>query len=192
MVTAYDRDELVRAATEVPIHDVLVKPVTPSTLLDAVMRLLGTWQALPHSSLQGAAGGLDTSVLRGASALLVEDNEINREVGQALLNELGLQVELAPDGAVALEKVQQRRYDVVLMDMQMPVMDGLTATREIRKLSALNDLPILAMTANAMAGDRERCLEAGMQDHIAKPVDPNDLAVKLLKWVRPGPRSVLP
>ena len=192
MVTAYDRDELVRAATEVPINDVLVKPVTPSTLLDAVMRLLGTWQALPHSSLQGAAGGLDTSALRGASALLVEDNEINREVGQALLNELGLQVELAPDGAVALEKVQQRRYDVVLMDMQMPVRDGLTATREIRKLSALNDLPILAMTANAMAGDRERCLDAGMQDHIAKPVDPNDLAAKLLKWVRPGPRSALP
>ena len=83
---------------------------------------------------------------------------------------------------MALEEVQRQAYDVVLMDMQMPIMDGLSATRAIRKLGALDDLPILAMTANAMAGDRERCLEAGMQDHIAKPIDPADLAAKLLKW----------
>ncbi len=194
MVTAYDRDELVQAASDVRISDVLVKPVTPSTLLDAVMRLLGAGQAAPPSLPEGGAAALDVSALRGASALLVEDNEVNQEVGQALLKELGLRVEIAPDGAVALERVQRQAYDVVLMDMQMPVMDGLTATRGIRQLGALDDLPILAMTANAMAGDRERCLEAGMQDYIAKPIDPNDLMAKLLKWVKPrrAPPAVEP
>ena len=186
MVTAYDRDALLQAAADLRLSDVLVKPVTPSILLDAVMRLLGARQAQPASLAEGGgAAALDASVLRGARALLVEDNEVNQEVGQALLEELGLQVEIAPDGAVALERVQRQAYEVVLMDMQMPVMDGLSATRAIRQLAALDELPILAMTANAMAGDRERCLEAGMQDHIAKPIDPNDLKAKLIQWVRP-------
>ncbi len=94
-------------------------------------------------------------------------------------------MDLAPDGAVALQKVQQQAYDVVLMDMQMPVMDGLSATRAIRQLPGLDALPILAMTANAMAEDRERCLEAGMNDHIAKPIAVQELIDKLRRWVRP-------
>ncbi len=203
MVTAYDRDALLQAAADVRLSDVLVKPVTPSILLDAVMRLLGPRQAMPPSPVDDAAVALDASVLRGARALLVEDNEVNQEVGQALLEELGLQVEIAPDGAVALERVQRQAYEVVLMDMQMPVMDGLSATRAIRQFAALDELPILAMTANAMAGDRQRCLEAGMQDHIAKPIDPSDLKAKLIQWIRPraapaveaaagGPRASLP
>ena len=125
--------------------------------------------------------------LQGARALLVEDNELNQEVATEFLQTLGLQVELAGNGAIALRKVQRQPYDVVLMDMQMPVMDGLSATREIRQLPGLQGLPILAMTANAMAGDRQRCLEAGMNDHIAKPIDPQDLTDKLLRWIRPDP-----
>jgi two-component system, sensor histidine kinase and response regulator len=132
------------------------------------------------------AASAGTAVLRGRRVLLVEDNEINQEVALALLQDLGLEVELASDGAAALRMVQQQSYDVVLMDMQMPVMDGLTATRAIRKLGGLAGLPILAMTANAMASDRERCLQAGMQDHIAKPIDPQDLVLKLQQWVRAG------
>ena len=187
MVTAYDRGELLELSEDVGISDVLVKPVTPSVLFDTVMRLLGAeldeFPPLPRSERGLQA---DTTPLQGARALLVEDNEINQEVAIELLRELGLWVDLAPDGAVALERVQQNSDDVVLMDMQMPVMDGLTATREIRQLSWLQELPILAMTANAMTGDRERCLEAGMNDYIAKPIDPKDLAAKLLRWVKPS------
>ncbi|MCX7250804.1 MAG: response regulator, partial [Burkholderiales bacterium] len=127
--------------------------------------------------------------LQGARALLVEDNALNQEVATEFLKALGLQVELAGDGAVALHMVKRQRYDIVLMDMQMPVMDGLSATREIRKLPALQALPILAMTANAMVVDRKRCLEAGMNDHIAKPIDPEQLLTKLRRWVKPRPGS---
>jgi two-component system sensor histidine kinase/response regulator len=193
MVTAYDRGELIELSDDVGISDVLVKPVTPSILFDTVMRLLGA--ELTEHPLSPSERGLkaDTTLLLGARALLVEDNEINQEVAIELLRELGLWVDLAPDGAVALERVQQEAYDVVLMDMQMPVMDGLTATREIRQLSWLQELPILAMTANAMTGDRERCLEAGMNDYIAKPIDPHDLAAKLLRWIKPSrPRARRP
>ncbi len=123
--------------------------------------------------------------LQGARALLVEDNELNQEVATEFLEALGLQVELAENGALALQKVQRQHYDIVLMDMQMPVMDGLSATRAIRKLPGLQELPILAMTANAMTIDRERCLEAGMNDHIAKPIDPERLLAKLRRWIKP-------
>jgi len=111
-------------------------------------------------------------------------------VATELLKDAEMHVEVADNGAIALEKVQKNNYDVVLMDMQMPVMDGLTATREIRKLPGFKDLPILAMTANAMQADRERCLDAGMNDHVAKPIDPDDLWAKLLKWVKPQTNTV--
>src|SRR5690606_21913417 len=107
--------------------------------------------------------------LAGARVLLVEDNELNQEVALEFLQALGLVVDIAENGAVALAKLQQSGYDLVLMDMQMPVMDGLEATREIRRRPGLQTLPVVAMTANAMVSDRQRCLDAGMNDHIAKP-----------------------
>jgi len=102
-----------------------------------------------------------------------------------LLRDAGFIVVLAENGAVAVRKVVQAAYDIVLMDMQMPVMDGITAAREIRKLPQLAGLPIVAMTANAMSGDRQRCLDAGMNDHVAKPIEPEDLWTALLKWIAP-------
>ena len=126
--------------------------------------------------------------LRGARALVVEDNPLNQEVATEFLRTLGLEVDLVGDGASALHQVQRQAYDIVLMDMQMPVMDGLSATREIRKLPGQQALPIVAMTANAMATDRKRCLEAGMNDHIAKPIDPEQLLAKLRRWIMPAPR----
>ena len=139
---------------------------------------------------QAAGQALSPAVeLQGALVLLVEDNELNQEVATEFLEAIGLQVELARDGAVALDKVQHQHYDIVLMDMQMPVMDGLSAARAIRKLPGLQQLPILAMTANAMAVDRERCLEAGMNDHIAKPIDPEQLLTKLRHWIKPAARA---
>jgi CheY-like chemotaxis protein/HPt (histidine-containing phosphotransfer) domain-containing protein len=158
--------------------------------------------------------------LRGARILLVEDNAINQEVASEILSSAGIIVETADNGRKAVEAVQKASYDAVLMDVQMPEMDGLEATRIIRKkeersrvtsyelrvgekLSEESEpatrnpqpathIPIIAMTAHAMEGDREKCIEAGMDDYIAKPVEPEDLFSKLDKWVKPGTRQAAP
>ncbi len=125
------------------------------------------------------------SAIKGASILLVEDNVINKEIAIKLLTCAGFVVDVAENGQKSIEMLGKRAYDIVLMDMQMPVMDGATATREIRKDGRFNDLPIVAMTANDMEADIEQCLEAGMWDHIGKPIDRVELFSKLLKWVKP-------
>jgi signal transduction histidine kinase/ActR/RegA family two-component response regulator len=115
--------------------------------------------------------------------LLAEDEPINQEVSQGLLEEVGLKVDLAVDGLHALEMAKAKTYDLILMDMQMPQMNGIDATRAIRALPEYANIPILAMTANAFGEDRKHCLEAGMSDHIGKPVDPDLLFETLLKWL---------
>ena len=188
MITACDRDEVLAAARAAGIEEVLSKPVNPSLLFDKVMALLGAGrQGLGEAAAPLVPRGVNLSPIAGARLLLVEDNALNQEVAIELLQQEGFSVDLAVDGAEAVSKVQQSSYDCVLMDMQMPVMDGETATRAIRRLPGRQDLPIVAMTANAMAGDRERCLAAGMNDHLAKPIDPEALWAKLLRWVRPNP-----
>lgn len=123
--------------------------------------------------------------LRGAHLLLAEDNNVNQELAVELLRQVGMTLDVAANGAEVLEKLKHTRYDGILMDCQMPVMDGYEATRQIRQQPAFTTLPILAMTANAMVGDREKCLQAGMNDHIAKPIDPAILYRKLLRWIQP-------
>ena len=125
--------------------------------------------------------------LRGARLLLVEDNDLNQQVAGELLTDAGFVVEIAENGQLALDKVaaSTEPYDLVLMDMQMPVMDGVTATERIRQSASAAQLPIVAMTANAMQQDRERCLAAGMQDVVTKPIDPDDLWRALRAWVKP-------
>ena len=123
----------------------------------------------------------DLAPVRWAKILLAEDNVLNQQVAMELLAQAGFETDLAENGQIATQKVIENDYDLVLMDMQMPVMDGVTAAREIRGQFA--ELPILAMTANAMTQDRELCLEAGMNDHIAKPIDPNILLSKLVEWL---------
>jgi CheY-like chemotaxis protein len=122
--------------------------------------------------------------IRGARVLLVEDNEINRQVAQEILVGAGLEVSLANDGQEAVNAMNESEYEAVLMDIQMPVMDGYEATAAIRSDPRFRDLPIIAMTAHAMTGDREKCLEAGMNDHVTKPIDPEQLFLTLGKWIR--------
>jgi CheY-like chemotaxis protein len=124
------------------------------------------------------------AAIQGARVLLVEDNDINQIVASELLADAGLEVDIAHDGLMAIEMVQAIPYDVVLMDMQMPVMDGVAATKAIRKLAGFEVLPIVAMTANAMERDRERCLQAGMTDFVSKPIEPDELWRVLLRWTQ--------
>jgi len=126
------------------------------------------------------------AAVRGARILLVEDNDINQIVATELLQDAGVVVDIAENGQVALDRIDAGRYDLVLMDMQMPVMGGVCATREIRRLPRHRNLPIVAMTANAMTQDRQRCLEAGMNDFLSKPIEPDEMWAILLKWLKPG------
>ena len=139
----------------------------------------------PSDKVVSAPTAMDTESLFGTRILLVEDNELNQQVASELLTDLGMEVEIAENGEIAVEKIQSGYYDLVLMDMQMPVMDGLTATTEIRKLG-FDQLPIIAMTANAMQADRDRCTQVGMNDYVTKPMDFDALVATLLRWVTPG------
>jgi len=186
MVTAYGREEIIKGAEAAGIEDVLIKPVSPSLLFDGVVRAMSGVVDVARTAADAPAHSFEQlAAIKGARILLVEDNDLNQEVAIELLTDAGFVVDLAENGQSALDKVRAAHYDIVLMDMQMPVMDGETATREIRKEARFKDLPVVAMTANAREGDRDRCLAAGMNDHVAKPIEPEDLWQALLKWVRP-------
>ena len=194
MVTAYNRDELLQQVTDVPIDGILLKPVNPSTLFDSIMTAFSKKMLhIPHKQ-QRLSGYLEAAKsVRGAYLLLVEDNNINQELAVEILNNAGIRVDVANNGAEALEKIGQEDYDGVLMDCQMPVMDGFEATRKIRADRRFDALPVIAMTANVMVGDREKCTESGMNDHIAKPIDVNLLFSTLARWVKPrNPNSETP
>ena len=182
MVTAYGREEVLKQAEESGFENVLIKPVTSSILFDTAVMALGADRETTETVQ--ARPSFDIDRMRGARILLVEDNEINQEVAMGQLEDAEVFVDLAENGEVALSMIRDNDYDVVLMDMQMPVMDGIEATRALRADPAYEKLPIIAMTANAMASDREACLEAGMNDHIAKPIDPDQLFGVLLRWIK--------
>lgn len=182
MVTAYGREEVLKQAEESGFENVLIKPVTSSILFDTAVVALGADRERTETMQSGPSFDIDR--MRGARILLVEDNEINQEVAMGQLEDAEAFVDLAENGKIALGMIHDNDYDAVLMDMQMPVMDGIEATRIIRSESRFQSLPIIAMTANAMASDRTLCLDAGMNDHIAKPIDPDQLFGVLLRWIR--------
>jgi CheY-like chemotaxis protein len=167
----------------------VAKPFDASVLFETVAGWFGmeTGRASPRGDVaapEPAAPAFDPAL----RVLMVEDNRLNQEVAEALLAEVGLTPAIAGDGAEALAVLRRERFDLVLMDVQMPVMDGLSATRAIRADGRLRAIPIVAMTANALSGDREACLAAGMNDVVTKPIDPADLWRALAAWLpaRPG------
>ena len=197
LVTAYGAqlpDALLRGS---PVRRVLDKPLVEASLQQALAEVLspGGAAASPRPARPDPAAALRRHA--GAQLLLVEDNPLNQEVALQLLADAGLQAAVAGNGLQALEQVQAGAFDLVLMDVQMPLMDGLAATRALRARPGGAALPILAMTAGALAEDRARCLDAGMNDVITKPVDPADLYATLLRWLPPvadgaGPTAAPP
>jgi len=180
LVTAYDSEEVSRLAQDAGIISVLHKPVSPSTLYDAVVHAFAPGAVLRPRGGRGMVGRFTA----GQDVLLVEDHPVNRELARELLEAAGLSVTEAQNGLEALEQLRARRFDVVLMDVQMPGMDGLEAVRAIRARPDLGGLPVIAMTAHAMVGDKERFLAAGMSDYVAKPIEEDELYQALGRWLK--------
>ncbi|VFQ43706.1 response regulator [Desulfoluna butyratoxydans] len=166
LIGPFGREEEVVRARRSGFAHFLIKPVKPSALFDAVMEIFGA----PRTATGPRSPSAAPRDLRGVSVLLVEDNPVNQMVASELLKGWGIDVTPAANGLEAVKKVETHPFDLVLMDLQMPIMDGLEATAMIRDNLAMPDLPIVAMTAHAMQGDKERCLHAGMDDYVAKPI----------------------
>jgi two-component system sensor histidine kinase/response regulator len=181
VMSAYAGKEEEAQCAAAGVNIFLPKPITPSSLFNAIVDaeelspLAG--QSMPSAEIEAE--------FSGTRILLAEDNETNQFVALELLGGLGVELEIAANGREAVEMAQSRRYAAILMDMQMPVMDGLEATRRIRQTPALRDLPIIAMTANAMKTDVQACLSAGMNDFVSKPIERGSLVQSLRRWLPP-------
>ena len=190
LVTASDREKAKEQAGKTPLDGVLTKPFSPSDLMDVVMNAFGK----AGTNRKIGAGKYheheQTQPIWGARILLVEDNEINQQVATEIMAGLGLRVTVASNGKEAVQIMDAQEFEAVLMDIQMPVMDGYEATRILRQKTQFANLPIIAMTASAMTQDREDAKAAGMDDHVAKPIDVNALIRTLLKWIKPGKRQL--
>ena len=186
LTTAYGREDAMAESEKIGMDGFLIKPVTPSLIFDAIVLAVcrddicsNDWMTSPNEQQEQDSFG-------GGMVLLVEDNEINELVATEVLKGAGLEVEVANNGREAVEAVKSRSYDAVLMDVQMPVMDGYEATRLIRTDPRFTDLPIIAMTAGAMMGDREKALASGMNDFVTKPIDTKQLFRTLADYVQPN------
>ena len=187
MITSSDQDELMLKIDDQMVDGILAKPFQQSKLLDAVSKVSGR-SVLSSGRFKIINEQLNPEVIshiRGARLLLAEDNDINRQVAEEMLEGFGIDVTTAENGEEAIALLAAEEFDGVLMDMQMPVMDGVTATRVIRKNPRFSELPIIALTANVMVSEQNEFLEAGITDYIGKPIDPYRMATTLAKWVRP-------
>ena len=191
MLTAFGRDELMQEAKAAGVDAFLIKPVGRSVLFDTIMDVFG--QDVLRNDVAKRLEIDETEIRKkmgGARVLLVEDNRINQQVAGEILENVGIVVAIANHGWEAVQMVGSSQYDAVLMDLQMPEMDGYEATKRIRSDPRFKALPIIAMTAHAMVEEREKCLAASMNDHVAKPIDPENLYAALLPWIKPGQQEV--
>jgi PAS domain S-box-containing protein len=195
LITGFGREDIMKQANDIPLDGFLLKPVTQSLLFDAIMESFGM-DVMRENNQQLIKSLIPErfDTIRGAKILVVEDNELNQQVVKELLEGEGFFVSIANNGQIALEKMREaiknQMFDVVLMDLQMPVMDGYTTTQEIHKENHFQDIPIIAMTADAMSGVREKTADVGMDDYLTKPIDPAALFNVLMKWIKPGKRHL--
>jgi PAS domain S-box-containing protein len=189
MVTAFGREELRAQAEEIGIKNYLLKPVSPSLLYDTLVDVLGVAEQEDGRSRHVKKQDVLSPDASGIRILLVEDNEVNQQVATELLENAGASVRIAKHGGEAVRILTEDKgpppFDVVFMDLQMPEMDGFTATRLLRAQARLRSLPIIAMTAHALVEEQQRCLDAGMNDHVSKPIDPDALLATLMRWAKP-------
>ncbi|HWA34589.1 MAG TPA: response regulator, partial [Cyclobacteriaceae bacterium] len=186
MSTSYANDELHIRSELLGLSGILTKPIRHSGLYDTIIRAINEEKDLMDIH-QPAPTGQELDATFQGHVLLVEDNDINQQVAGELLEKFGFTVEIATNGSEAIKKVAESgnpsKYDVVLMDLQMPVMGGYAATQEIRKMEQYKNLPIIAMTADAMEGVKEKCIEMGMVDFLTKPINPSRMIEVIKKWV---------
>ena len=187
MVSAYQQAEILNDKDKSVVDAFLCKPVSASALLDTMMETMGgiARKQTTNDYMQQARSEV-VAKLYGAKVLLVEDNEFNQEVACDLLRNAHMQVDVAANGEDALKMLDENTYDGILMDIQMPVMDGFEACRILRRDKRFGHLPVIAMTANAMAGDKEKCLAAGMNSYISKPIKVKDMFTTLAQWISPS------
>ncbi|MEK6805445.1 MAG: response regulator [Pseudomonadota bacterium] len=187
LMTAHGQQGLAESAESAGANRCLEKPIKPSLLLETIMELRHPGRAVEIAVREPIHGSAEAQKLRGTQILLAEDNAMNRKLATEILSEAGVSLDYAENGQFAIEAVQRKAYDAVLMDVQMPVMDGYEATRRIRAQPQFARLPIIAMTANAMTQDREDCLAAGMNDFLSKPIDAREMLALLSRWINaPG------
>ena len=188
MIAGYGQSGIPALINDKVIDGVLEKPFKQKKLFDSIANIFGLekWATGKFRIIGAQFNPALVAQVKGAYLLLVEDNEINQQVARELLESFGIRVAMAENGEEAIARLQEEPFDGVLMDMQMPVMDGITATREIRKNPALANLPIIALTANVYVSEQNAFLAAGMNDHIGKPLDPDRLIATLAKWIHPA------
>jgi signal transduction histidine kinase/CheY-like chemotaxis protein/HPt (histidine-containing phosphotransfer) domain-containing protein/CHASE3 domain sensor protein len=195
MVTAFGREDVRTQAEELGIEGYLMKPVNPSLLYDTLMDLFGAAELGPGSA-RVLKEQTQAQEVAGVRILLVEDNEMNQQVATELLQSAGATVTVANHGGEAVkilkEGPQPPPFDIVLMDLQMPEMDGYTATKLLRADPRFKDIPIIAMTAHALVEERQRTLEAGMNDHLTKPIDPDTMFATIKRWAKPRQPDAAP
>jgi PAS domain S-box-containing protein len=192
LITGFGREDIRKQAEQMGIEGFLLKPVSPSVLYETLVDLFGVARIEDQSFRERKDRGTVPDAT-GIRVLLVEDNEMNQQVATELLESAGATVVVANNGGEAVKILtvgdQAPAFDVVFMDLQMPEMDGFTTTRLLRRVPRLHQLPIIAMTAHALVEERQRCLDAGMNDHVSKPIDPDHLLSTLLRWAKPRPQQ---
>jgi signal transduction histidine kinase/DNA-binding response OmpR family regulator/HPt (histidine-containing phosphotransfer) domain-containing protein len=195
MITAFGREDVLTGAIEAGMDGYLLKPVNTSLLYDTLAELFGA--AAPGEYARAAKPGSHEHNAQGIRILLVEDNEINQQVAGELLEGAGAIVTIARNGVEAVKLLTGSEqdptpgpaFDIVLMDLQMPEMDGYAATRLLRSNPRFHKIPIIALTAHAVAQERQRCLEAGMNDHVSKPIDPDAFLATIARWTKTPPQQ---
>jgi PAS domain S-box-containing protein len=190
LMTAYSFDEMSEAASEANFNAVLPKPFSQSSLYDAVARAYISNEQASENVVADHIHPDGFDAIRGAKILVVDDNEINQQVAQEMLKIEGFFVSVADNGKIAVDMVKNGDYDIVFMDLQMPVMDGYISSKTIR-MKVSKDIPIVALSADAMSGVKDRVADAGMNDYISKPIDRMELFSILVKWISPGDRETV-